>query len=781
MNYIVIVFKRLRSQKLTLWLRVISLGVGMASALVLFYIAWNRLNTDNFYRDGDRIYELFDNIKSPDYSSVSASLVQPLVPAMVDDFPQVEYGTVLFINGKTTYKTEEVLFEANTVYADSSFFKIFNRRFIAGDENGSLRVKNSAVVTRKIAERLFGNSGAAINKIIYLNEVIPLVVTGVIENWPPNAGYRSGVLVSFATLMDENRLYMGWSGGDSFRGYVKLRKGVSPHEIEKEMPAFLRRHYNVDADEAKGFYNKYQLVPIAKAAFVEDPSQKVIIFIVIFIGLLIFGLVCFNSLLLILAGYGKFIKQISIHRTMGASGFDIQRLIFNEALFYVLMSALTATVFIVLVNPFVENNFRFGLGGVFTNSVFLVLFLLLIVVAFTVIYFVPVHWALRFFTSVHRKTFSYKSPVNRGLQRVLLTLQIGISLFLFSFLFIIYGQFNYIQHFNLGYSTSNIAYIELHNKPLYSKDLVIKSEIKKIPGVLSACLSDAIPLWGLPGNGFSTTPDGDKVVIVRNMSVDKDYFSTLNMKLEGPGFSNSQSKNSIVITREAAKCLGLKNPLGKNIYHGRTPLTITGVVNDFVMVSLHSAIQPVVFNIYDEPSVYSIVTFRFAPAEVQNILKKTEDVLRRIVPGQIVQVKFYDAALQENYRFDRAVKNTILFFSVLAALITLAGLVGFTLNMIQERTKELGIRKVNGASVTSLLLLLNKVFMWNILIAVVLFVPLSWLVSKVWLQQYAYAVPLNWFLFFSVSVMVSVIVIGVVSYFTFRASRRNPVEALRYE
>lgn len=569
MNLIVIVLKRLKYQKLTVWLRIISMGVGMASALVLFYIALNELNTDNFYPDKNRIYQVFENFKSPDYSGISSDIEQPVVPAMITDFPQVEQGTVVFNNGKTTFKVEESLMEARTLYADSLFFKVFRRRFITGTAKRSLRLKNTAVITRKLARKLFGNSMEAIGKVIYLNETRPIIITGVFENWPVNSSFKAGVIISFATLKDEHRLYMGWDGGDGFQGFVKLAKNTNPHEIEKAIPAFLRKYYNVDADEAKGFFSTYPLIPITKATFISNPKKKVIYSIMIFIGILIFGLVCFNSLLLVLAGYRKFIKEIALHRALGASSFDIQKLIFNESMFYMLASSVVAILFILLINPFIETNFQFGLTEAFSNRSFQLLFLLVFVVAFVVIYIVPVRWSVRYFITTQETTSFYKPPINTHLQQALLTIQIGISICLFIFLFFIQGQFNFIRHFNKGYDSGNLIYIELLNKPLFTKDQIIKSEIAKIPNVLSACLSDDIPLWGLSGNSFSGSPDGQNPRIVRNLHVDQDFFATLKMKLTGPGFSNTViNDNSVVITRSAAKLFNLKNPVGKNLYRG---------------------------------------------------------------------------------------------------------------------------------------------------------------------------------------------------------------------
>jgi len=781
MNLIVILLKRLKSHKLTLWLRIITMGVGMASALVLFYIALNELSTDNFYADKNQIYQVFDNFKSPDYSGVDEALVQPLVPAMVSDFAGVAVGTEVFNNGKTNYKVNESLIEANTIYADSLFFKVFKRWFVAGTANGSLLQKNTAVITQKLAKKLFGNNTTAMDKIIYLNEMRPITISGVIKDWPPNSSFKTDVILSFATLKDENRLYMGWGGGDSFKGFIKLTQHTNPNEIEKGMPAFLHKYYDVAADEARGFFSTYQLIPLTKATFIINPEKKVIYAIMIFIGVLIFGLVCFNSLLLILAGYRKFIKEIAIHRTLGASVFDIHKLIFNEALFYMLASTIVAILFILLINPFIESNFQFSLTKSFTNVSFLLLFLLVFFIAFVVIYLIPVRWSIQYFRTIQKTQSSYKPPINTNLQRALLTLQIGISLSLFIFMFFINRQFNFITHFNKGYDSNNLIYIALQNKPLYTKDAVIKSEIIKIPNVVSVCLSDAIPIWQLSGNGFSPNPDGENLKIVRNISVDKDFFATLKIKLKGLGFNGSAiHDNSVIVTRKAAKLFGFKHPVGKNVYRNGARL-IVGLADDFVSGSLHSAMQPTVFSRYQYPSVYSVITARISTIGMAATVHKIKQTIKSIAPGQIVQVRYYDISLRENYRFDRAVKNTVSFFSILAALITLAGLVGFILSMINLRTKELGIRKINGASTNDLLLLLNKVFMWNIAVALVIFIPVSYQISKLWLQQYVYAVSIKWWVFALASALVSVLVFGVVSIFTFRAVRKNPVEALRYE
>ena len=779
---LILIFKKFKHRKTIAFLRIISMGLGMGGALVLFYIVMNNLTMDSCYPDKAQIYQVFAHYKEPNYDSPNeTSLFEPLVPAMVADFPQVKRGTVTYYSGISTFKNSKSLVNAQTLYADSSFFKVFELPFILGNQNHSLTRINTAVITRKFAKKLFGNENNALGKTIFLNQIRPIQITGVIKNWPDNSSFSSDIIISFATLKDEHRLYMGWGGGDSFLEYVKLEKGVKATQIDKAIPNFLLKYYNVKAAEAKGSYIKYRLVPITKAYLTSYPQEKRSSSIMILIGILILGLACFNSLLLILSGRQKFHKEIYIQRTLGASGFDIQKLIFNETLIYMIASVLVAIGFILLINPFVESHYYISLTHAFSSVWFLLLAALVFLISFLIIYWVPVRWAIRYFTATRRSEHVARTPINTALQKTLLTFQIGISIALIIFLWVIQNQFNYISHFNLGYKPDNLIYINLENKPLYSKDKVIKAEIARLPNVLSACLSDDIPLHPLSGNSFSKTPNGN-IKIFRNLSVGADFFKTLGIKLIGPGFIKSHmNQNSVVITKEAAEILGIKQPVGKVFYRFERPLEIRGVIPDIISWSIHKARRPIVFSRYDKADVYSVVTVRIASHHMKKTINQIKKTIEKIVPGQIVQVNYYSSDIKSNYENDMAMKKTISFFSLFAAFITLAGLIGFTTTMIEKRTKELGIRKINGASEQSLVLLLNKTFIINLVIAILIFVPVSYRVAKIWLQNFAYAISLHSWLFVLVSALVSIVVLAVVTVFTLKAARRNPAETLRYE
>ncbi|NJO92671.1 MAG: ABC transporter permease [Chloroflexia bacterium] len=242
----------MKTKKFTRYIKIISLGVGLACSLVIFYIAYNLINRDSFYPENEHIFQVMDSYRTPEWSGTSVVISQPIAPAMMDDFPMVEYGTVVRHSGKVRFKTNKSLFEAKTSYVDSLFFKIFKRPFLIGNESQVLKRVNKAVVTKAFAEKIFGHIDV-LGEIFILNGERPIEIEAIIEDWPHNSSVQAEVLLSFETLRDEKRLYMGWNGGESFQGFVKLKSGADADKLTAAFPKFLRKYYDVDADAANGF------------------------------------------------------------------------------------------------------------------------------------------------------------------------------------------------------------------------------------------------------------------------------------------------------------------------------------------------------------------------------------------------------------------------------------------------------------------------------------------------------------------------------------------------
>jgi len=770
-------FRKIEREKFISLLKVLIMGIGVASALVLFYIAISEFNTDNFYKDKDRTYQCFVDYKSPDWNFTGTHLMQPFIPALVDYFPEVEVGTVIFHNEDLNFEYNDNIIKANTLYADSFYFKVFNRKILARKSNDFLSHVNKAVVTKEFALKYFGDNESAVSKVIKLNGVRPIEITAVIENWPANSSQSSDVIISFETLKDEKRLYMGWGGGDSFQGYIKINKNTSAERIEKEIPNFITKYVDVKAEEAKGMFTKYLLIPITKADVTEKPVKKVILLIMIFIGVLIMGLVFFNTLLINLSASDKFHRTTSILRILGATNSDLQKNALLESLFFLIITAIVAYVFAWILNPLISVIFGYSFFELLLNPSYLWVAILSFLSIFLVNYLVQMFWISGFFSA--KKTLVSRRKNNR-FQKALLTLQIGISFSLLIFLYFIHAQLSFASSFDKGYNSDNLIYIELNNEPLYKNHTTIKDEIKNLKNVESVCLSNGVITQGLSGNGFYIDPAQENLKIFRQLAVDEDFFTTIGMNLQGKAFLPTEDKMSIIVNEEVGKIMNNPNPVGHYLYRGGAR-EIKAVVPDFIAGSIQSKMQPTVFVKYTEPSVYSTLSIRLSKNNQKEAIEEIEAAISRIVPDQYIQIRFYNADIDENYKFDRTVEKTISFFTLLAILITISGLVGFSINMVKKRSKEIGIRKVSGASSLSILLLLNRHFILNTLIALLLFIPLSYLLVVIWLENYAYAVNISPFVFIVASVLLILIVLIIVSLASLRYAQIDPVKTIRYE
>ena len=768
-------YRRTKQNSFKNLLKLITMGIGVASSLILFYIIVNEFNTDNFYKN--QIQQVFVDYKSPDWNFTGTHLMQPFIPALVKDFSEIETGTVIFDNGKTNFVYHKNNIEANTIYADSLYFKVFNRIILEKKTDEILSGINTAVITKKFAKKCFGENKSVLSRIIYLNGSRPIEIVAVIEDWPANSSQTADVLLSFSTLKDENRLYMGWGGGDSFQGFIKLNKNTSAKALEEKIPDFIKKYVDIDADKANGITTTYLLVPISDANLKSNPNKKITLYIMLFVGILILGLVCFNALLISLSTYNKFIKDISIRRTLGASLSDLQKMILSESIFNVLVTFGVAIIFTWFMNPLIKEFYNFNFFDLFLNASYFWISFLVLAIIFLVNYLVPFSWIIDFFSNHN----FVKPTKNHNFQSILLTIQIGISLSLTIFLYFIHAQLSYANNYDKGYSSDNLVYIKLNNEQLYKNHLVLKKEILKLKNVKSACLSDDVITQGLGGNGFYDNPEEKELKIFRQLFIDEDFFKTLRVEVKGTNYTKTGENKFIIVNKEVGDIINAKNPIGKYLYRGGSGRKIKAVVPNLITGSLHTKIEPIVFLKYNEPSVYSILSIRLSKKGLSTTLKEIQDVFDKIVPNQYIQIKFYNSDIEKNYEFDRIIEKTTSFFTLLAMLITLSGLIGFSMNMVNKRTKEIGIRKINGATNTSILVLFNKHFLLNILIATIIFIPISYYLVELWLQNYAYTINISIWIFVLVAILIGILVLITVSTTTHKYANLNPAKTLRYE
>lgn len=772
------IIRRLQNQKLVTALKIVSMGIGIACSLSLFYIAVNQLNINSFYPEKDQMYQVFMDAKTPSYNGRYGTIYQPVAAAMMNDLAQVEYGTCVQNAWQVPFLFDGEIVEAKTIHADSLFFKVFQHQFLMGNSETALSEINTAVVTRKYAKKMFGHTDV-VGETLNMRGDRMLKITGVIADWAQNSSFKAEVIVSFETLRAEQRLYMGWNGGDSFQGYIKVYRGADAEQLQAGIPSFMAKYMDVKNLESKGYFLKFLTVPLTKAPYFNDSRLKSVTLILILLGILLLALVTFNAILLSMSQQHKMQNELYIRRLHGSSRFQIFQLLFSDAVFQFVISLVVSVFVIWLISPLVEQNFGLNLLAASTSLWFFSLLAGITVVLFLGIFVIPGQWAMRQISKKAKKV----SSRNSFFADIPLAFQVGISFTLLVFFWFIFQQLLFIQKFDKGYNSTNLAYIELNNKKLFSKDRVLKNELEKIPGIVSAGLSDDVPLYGLSGNNFGLTPDESTSKNFRNLYADKDFFATLETEVKGSGFSlTGNDEKNVIVTQSVITELGFENPMNQTIYkNGGIPFKIVGVIPDIVSGTLHSEKSGIVFNCYTDPDVYSTITMRINPEMFVETIAEVQQKISAVVPNVPVQIKYYNTELMASYEYDYAIKRTVTFFAIIAALLTIAGLVGYSINSIQKRVKEIGVRKVNGASEWSLLKLLNRSFVLKTIAALVLFSPLAWYIAKIGLQNYAYRIPVSPVTIALLSVLVVLVVFITISVAVWSVVKRNPVEALRYE
>ena len=775
-----ILYKRLQKQKFVTALKVISIGIGLSCSVILFFVAHNQFRTDTFYHDKEQIFQVFERYTTPNDNSLSCIIRHPVAKSMMDDFPQIEYGTTVRNDWTSPYVVDNNIIEARTYYADSLFFKVFDRECIYGDAASSLKSVNTAIITQSLASKLFGDKSPINQTLLYRNDRL-IEVKAVIEDWPINSSIKAEVILSFETLKAEDRLYMGWNGGDSFRGFVKLRPESKVKVLEANFPQFVSKYLNLEKLKQDGYNLEYELVPLTKSHLKDNSQLAAQLLILVLLGSLLLTLVCFNTYLLTVSQQNRMRKELTVRRVNGSSYNHVMYLLFKDALFQFGLSLMVAFIIVWGLTPMLLSFFKGSVISAISNLAFISIFLAVSGIIFLAIFLIPSFKTLSKIKSERDKAITSSKTAFADFP---LAFQVGISFVLMVFFWFVYQQLSYVQTVDKGFDSDGLAYVELASEHLYKNYKTIKKEVSNIPGVDMVAISDDIPVYGLSGNMFGKDPGGANCISFRHLYVDEDFFKTLDIKTLGEGFQPlSGSENKVVITELVAEELGIDNPLHQNIYQSRgRQHFIAGVAKDIISSgSVHSKMQGIVFSQFHEPDCYTMLSCKINTHTLLSTSAQIKNKIEQLVPGSIVEVKYYNNDILDAYKLDFAIKKAVSFFALIAGILTLAGIVGFSVNLVQKRIKEIGIRKVNGATELSILILLNRNFITKTSITLLFFVPLTWWLINSWLQNYAYHIPMNYLVFPVFLLAILLVVFTTVTVAVWNNINRNPIETLHYE
>jgi len=813
-NYLKVALRSIFRNRLTAFINIAGLALALACALLIYLYIADEVSYDHFHSKSDRIFRVTRDFKSPD-GSVNLHLgnvAPPIGPLLKNDFGEIEVlaRTVNFTlvigreeNGELTKNfTEQRLF-----LVEPTLFKIFDIEVVAGDPDKALVRPFTVMLSEKAALKYFDNTNV-VGKQLRANNAFDIEVTGVFKDFPDQSHWHPELLVSFSTLENDNiygraRLESNW-GNNAFGTYFLLDEGADPKKLQAQFPAFLDKHFGpyaianfgapADFVASKGTSLYVQKVTDIHLHSHLDDEIEVNgninnVYMMGIIGLFIVLIACFNFINLSTARATKRAKEVGLRKVVGAARKQLIVQYLSESILIALIAMIIslgiAWIGLDWLNQFTQKGLTLDfiqnppiLGGLLLTA-FLVGALAGIYPAFVVSGFKP---ALTL--KGQQGSVRGKGPI----RKVLVISQFSISVVLLIATAITIQQLDYLNKRDLGYSKDRIVTLTYYNEIVntfeaFQNELLRSSSIKGIGRSSRIPTGRLLDSQGSPGLAL-----GDSLVstniITKNVAIDEGFFPTYEVKIAaGRNFSKSVSTDDslgFIINETAAKAYGIKeleDGINKDFSYGGTRGKLVGIVKDFHFESLHQDIIPIVFH----QGGYNVISIKIAGEDVQSGIAQIEKVWKEFLPQRPFEFNFLDDRYQQLYEAEQKQSQLFTLFSGLAIFIACLGLFGLATFNTLQRVKEIGIRKVLGASVPTILTLLSKEIVILIIISNVLAWPIAWFLMNQWLDSFAYHIEMNLVIYILAGAAAVIIALLTVSSQTIKAAMTNPSETLRYE
>jgi putative ABC transport system permease protein len=798
-NYVTIAIRNLIRQKGFAIINILGLTIGLTvSALIILYII-HELGYDRFHENAGRIYRVaIDGEISGQKLNVAVSS-PPFGPALRNDYPEVSEfvridpaGSSLFAIGDKKFYEEEVLF------ADSSFFRVFSAPMIYGDPATALRTTRSIVLSQSTARKYFGDENP-LGQVMRYNDQYDLTVTGVCRDYPENSHFAFNALISFATRAE--MAFNGWLdawGNLSIYTYIMLGQNASPDSLESKLPGFLPKYFSEEIETASIRFDPY-LQPITSIHLhsnlmveIGPNSDIAYIYLLMAITLFILVLASINFMNLSTAKSASRAREVGIRKVVGAERKNLIIQFIGESVIISLIALFITFFLIELILPTFNNitgkdlDMQYILDWQVTLG-----FLLLALVVGVLAGSYPAFY-LSSFNPVRVLRGRVRGGSSRSLLRnILVLVQFTVSIALIIGTVIIYRQLHYMKNKDLGFDKENVVVLTLRNTETRRKAAVLKSEFLKNPAVTGVSLTDGYPGGTLSGTGYFPEGYGNEDPwLLYGFAVDPDFIDrTARMVIvEGRNFLPEFPSDStaVLINETLMRDLGwTDDPLGRIISSDNDDsiaYRVIGVVGDFHNESLHSRIKPVMLRfLRGDPN---FILLRIRNEDPAGVLKELEPTWKEINPEIPFDYVYLDERINRFYDFEDKIGRIFLYFTLFAMFIAALGLYGLASYVSDQRTKEIGIRKVMGSSVSGISVLLSRDFARPVLLANLLAWPLAWFTMKHWLQNFEYQTDMSWkilWVFAAAGIAALLLSLITVNIQTIRAASSNPVNSLRYE
>jgi putative ABC transport system permease protein len=786
LNYFKSALRNLVKNKTFSIINILGLAIGMASFIMIMLWVQDELSYERYHKNADRICRVIWDIDGTQIPATPG----PFAAWLKETIPGIEKTSrVNQTNGKLTYNLKKV--SASARYVEPVFFEIFSFSFIKGDPKTALSETKSIILTESVARGLFGAEDP-MGKTVFSDDNHPLKVTGILKDIPDQTHpylKESGCFLSIDVLRAW-RNPDSWEGSQDYKTYVLLEKGVTAQSVtEKINVEFKKMLEKYQPETAAKIKLTFMLQPLTEirlfSHFKFDGPNGNIQYVIFFtlIAFFILIIACINFMNLTTAHSLKRTREIGLRKVVGANRFQLIKQFLGESIIVTMISFLFALMLVYLILPvFIQITGKELSLHVLDFKVFGGLISILLLTGI-----ISGSYPALFLSSVSpiailkEGTASGRNSRSPLLRRFLVIGQFTISIVLIIGTIIVYRQLDYMKNKNLGFDKENLIYLKADD--FGGKYESIRNELMEHPEIINVSASGDMPLnigTNTVAEWEGKRPD-EKYISFPTLYVTEDFAGTFKLAMaEGRFFSKEFTTdriNGVVVNEAAVRAMGMKNPVGKKIGKNENERVIIGVVKDFHFRSLRTEVEPLLLSMYG----FRHLHVRINSADIGKTIELVKNTYIKYYPDQEAEIHFFDDEIDKLYQSEKNMGRIFLYFSLLAIFVSCLGLFGLISFIAENKTKEIGVRKVLGASTVNVVAMLIKEFSVWVLLANIIAWPVAYYAMRQWLQDFAYRIEIGWWVFVLSGGIALMIALLTVSYQAVKAAIANPVDALRYE
>lgn len=792
-NYFKLAYRNILRHKRYAFLNILGLAVGLAACLLMASYVIHELSFETMYSDKDRIFRINGRIPMGGQELLNAVVAPPFGPAVEESVPEIEESVRILRRHNVPVRVEERDFkEKKMFFAEQEILEVFDIPLLRGDPRRALEAPFAIIIDENLARKYFG-IGNPIGKTIRLtlDRTYDFEITGIMRNMPSNTALRTSMIASFGTLHQTyGEAVRQWSSWGMITTFVRLQNGADPKAVDEKITAVARSHLEENEKDASYYLQPLDKIYINNAAHgmnndLDNSGNITRLYVFSAVALLILIIAAINFINLSTAKIAGRLKEVGIRKTCGATRSHLIKQFLMESLLLTMIAMGLGLVFFTLFKPGLDAYLGKTLNlGILSSPWIMPAVLAMVIVVGFLAGSYPAVFLSQFQAAVIFRSGIPRGPSKTGLRRVLVGAQFFIAGALIVCTLVVLKQVRYSETKDLGFNKDNLIVVNNRDATRLKNARIVKEQILARTGALSVASVDNFP--SDQNRNISTVRTDDREEeqgkIVQTLEVDEDFISTMELELTaGRNFEYGRvaDKEAILINETAVQSLGLENPLGQFIYRGEKAYRIIGILKDWNTNSIHSRIYPTVLFHADEAS--GELAVRLPSRRNQEVIARIREVVNEIFPEQIFDYAYVDDLHLRAYDEERRLASLLISFCQLTVFVACLGIFGLAAYSTEQRTKEIGIRKVLGSSVSQIVMIFTSKYVRWVIVANVLAWPAAYFAVSRWLQAFSFRTSIGIVPFITAGLMTLSVALLSVIFQTLKAALSNPADSLRYE